>query len=244
MKLIIKKGKYLDQLSETEKWVCSRLMPKYLKKTYGITPKEYYDKVLGITETPVCTCGAKLKFIRLSKGYQSYCSISCSMKNHKNALGSSRPDLAEYNRTHKPALTPEKYSENARKRNKKLNSRIKGFLVSKNEFKIYNYLISKSLTVVPQYKVVDTLFSNHYHRYDMMIKLSDSRILIEYDGTGHVGKDDITRKLVADKLNLPLLIITESEFKSDGYPLIRRLLKDFIELPSSSSTISTDSTIK
>lgn len=67
---------YLDQLSDMDDiWINSGVFNSYLRKTYGINSREYYNIVVygDINFSPRCKCGNDKKFISLSRGYGSTC---------------------------------------------------------------------------------------------------------------------------------------------------------------------------
>lgn len=72
---------YLDQLSDTEVWICSGVFNRYLMNNYGITSKEYYNLVIYGDKgyCPPCSnpnCKNKRSFISLSRGYHKTCGKS------------------------------------------------------------------------------------------------------------------------------------------------------------------------
>lgn len=49
--------------------------------SHKISAKDYYDKYLKQTDEGICPiCGKETPFIKISKGYQKFCSVSCSQK--------------------------------------------------------------------------------------------------------------------------------------------------------------------
>lgn len=51
-------------------------------KMHKLTAKEYYDKYLRQPEEGICPiCGKETPFLKISKGYQKHCSVSCSQLN-------------------------------------------------------------------------------------------------------------------------------------------------------------------
>lgn len=70
---------YLDQLSDSDNiWVCSGVFNRYLKKTYDLTCKEYYNLVMygESSISSKCSnpnCSNSASFISLSRGYHKTC---------------------------------------------------------------------------------------------------------------------------------------------------------------------------
>lgn len=65
--------------------ICGKLfqnLGKHIEKSYlDITQKEYYDTYLKKPDEGICLfCGKETKFIKLSKGYNSYCNMDCCYK--------------------------------------------------------------------------------------------------------------------------------------------------------------------
>lgn len=73
--------KYLDQLSDTDKYVPSVSFSRYLRRTYGLSPAEYYNLVMygdkyKIHECEVC--GNPTEFHCMSAGFRRTCSRKCA----------------------------------------------------------------------------------------------------------------------------------------------------------------------
>ena len=61
--------------------ITSKGMGSHLKQKHNMTGKDYYDMFLKKQQDGVCLfCGQPTPFLKLSKGYQKHCSISCSQK--------------------------------------------------------------------------------------------------------------------------------------------------------------------
>lgn len=234
-KLIYKDGYYLDQLrSDKDRWVYNKVFTKYLKDHYKLGTEDYYKLVKGLDSTPKCpVCNNDLVFDKLYCGYGHYCSTKCQMQDQKHAKGSVRVDLSERNKTNPPKLSHETRVLNGKKANKTMSNRIKGYLVSQEEYSIYQYIRSLGIKVVPQYKLADKSLKNGYHRYDMAIYIHDTKVLIEYDGSWHVSHhsaNEMLRIEVANKLGLKLVIITHEEYHNSKLKdLIRLKLPELIQ---------------
>lgn len=59
--------------------------------THKVSAKEYYDKYLKQPNDGICPiCGKETPFIKISKGYQKCCSLSCGMKNANEKIVATR----------------------------------------------------------------------------------------------------------------------------------------------------------
>lgn len=82
----VRSMQYKDQLDESNDiWVCSGIFNRYLSNKYGLTTKEYLNLIEynDINHVEICKCPGcnnSVKFISLSRGYHSYCSLSCGSK--------------------------------------------------------------------------------------------------------------------------------------------------------------------
>lgn len=84
---------YLDQLSEDTIYVSNKHFSNYLKNTYGISIKTYYDLVVigNKNHKEVCpVCGEELNLVSLISGYQIFCSPSCKITSLNNKLSEER----------------------------------------------------------------------------------------------------------------------------------------------------------
>jgi hypothetical protein len=72
---------YLDELDNTkEVWIPKSRMPRYIKSTYNLSSKEYYDLVMSYRGESVgkCKiCGKPTRWYNLYKGYAETCSVNC-----------------------------------------------------------------------------------------------------------------------------------------------------------------------
>lgn len=59
----------------------------HISQHHHIKSKEYYDKYLKQNGEGICsTCGKETPFLKLSKGYQKHCSLSCGSKDSETLL--------------------------------------------------------------------------------------------------------------------------------------------------------------
>ena len=53
-------------------------------KTHNIESKEYYDKYFKQDGDGICSvCGKETPFLKLSRGYQKHCCMSCALKDEE-----------------------------------------------------------------------------------------------------------------------------------------------------------------
>lgn len=74
-----------------------KFLGQHLEKKHQLTQKDYYDKYLKKPNEGKCLkCGKIVPFIKLSKGYLTYCSLTCKANSEEVRLKTQQTCLEKY----------------------------------------------------------------------------------------------------------------------------------------------------
>ncbi len=187
--------------------------------THNILPRDYYCQYLFPNQEshPKCSiCNKDLKFIKMSKGFQKFCSVSCSMKkshivNQKDYSERSK-QYHSTNPKHANLMATKMHKKHpnlARNRGKqtmrdlhKIKTLTNFFSYAENEFNEYFKFLYPTMTHG------NCIFSVGNGHYRCDFKIND--LIIEIDGSIHNSK----KQQLNDKFK-------DKKYKELGYKILR-----------------------
>jgi len=136
--------------------ICNKGFGSHIKNKHNMNGKEYYDLYLKRENENICpVCGKETPFLKISKGYQKHCSISCSQKDKET--------LEKINKTRQKRYGITNFFQNKDIQHKaEINSHSEDANIKKEQTSIKHYGVSNPML----YKeVIDKVQQTNLKRY-------------------------------------------------------------------------------